>query len=151
MLGQNYELQRLQEKREEFHKKTCLDDSSKFNRCNKKLNEYLLLKKKYLTKADSFRRIVQSKNKMGSKYHFYIQTINPVYFDWGECNQQYLGNGRTIIYESLMDSSDDYIDADIKIGKSEELRVDNTGLKSGRTFYLEDFDNGKDILLNTGD
>ena len=46
-------LKNIKEYRENLVKQNSLDDTSKFQRCSEKVNEFLLLKRQYLIKLDA--------------------------------------------------------------------------------------------------
>ena len=136
-------LKNIKEYRENLVKQNSLDDTSKFQRCSEKINEFLLLKRQYLIKLDAVcAKIKQLNEKMDGVYYSLVMGENHD-FDWGDCNRKAEKNDSSSSKYTFIDCShcigrDNVIDRYLSIEKTAKFKLDLSGMTNGAIYYRKD-------------
>jgi hypothetical protein len=136
-------LKNIKEYRENLVKQNSIDDTLKYQRCNEKVKEFLLLKRKYLIKLDALCAKIKRLNekKDGTYYSLVIGESHD--FDWDDCNRKAEKNDSLSSKYTFIDCShcigrDNVIDRTLSIEKTAKFKLDLSGMTNGAIYYRED-------------
>jgi hypothetical protein len=136
-------LKNIKEYRENLVKQYSLNDTLKYQRCNEKVKEFVLLKHQYLKKLDALCVKIKRLNEKKDGNYYSLVIGEGIDFDWGDCNikvekHDSLDSKYTVIEWSHCIDRDNVIDCTLSIEKTAKFKLDLSGMTSGAIYYRED-------------
>jgi hypothetical protein len=136
-------LKNIKEYRDNLVKQNSIDDTLKYQRCNEKVNEFLLLKRQYLIKLDVLCAKIKRLNEKNDGTYYSLLMGESLEFDWGDCNRKVEENDSLSSKYTFIDCShcigrDNVIDRTLSIEKTAKFKLDLSGMTNGAIYYRED-------------